>query len=56
MSTPISAIITSAVVLDTPGIEHKMMTAASKGHRRSVTSAMRVAMERSKKSMCSITW
>ncbi len=35
MSTPISAIITSAVVLDTPVIEHKMVTAASKGARRS---------------------
>ena len=56
MSTPVSAIITWAVVLDTPGIGHEMVTAASKGHKRSVTSAVRVAMERSKKSMCSITW
>ncbi len=33
MSTPISAIITSAVVLDTPVIEDKMVTAGSKGAR-----------------------
>jgi hypothetical protein len=32
MSVPISAIITSAVVLGTPVIEHKMVTAA---HSRS---------------------
>jgi hypothetical protein len=44
MSVPISAIITSAVVLDTPVIEHKMMTAASKGHSRSVISVVRVAI------------
>jgi len=44
MSTPISAIITSAVVLETPGIEHKMVTADSKEQSRAVTSVVRVAM------------
>ncbi len=54
MSTPISAIITSAVRPDTPGIEHKMVKAASKGQSRSVISALSVAMEWSRKSICSI--
>ncbi len=54
MSTPISAIITSAVVLETPVIEHKMVTADSKGATRSVISAVSVAMEASRKSMWSM--
>jgi hypothetical protein len=56
MSTPISAIIASAVRADTPGIEHKMVNAASKGQTRPAMSALSPAIERSRKSMCSITF
>ena len=51
MSVPISAISTSAVVLEIPGIEHKRVTAASKGATCRAISALSVAMEASRWSM-----
>ena len=56
MSAPVSATITSAVVLEIPGIEVTMATAASKGTRRVVISSVSAAIERSRKSMWSMIW
>jgi hypothetical protein len=54
MSAPVSATITSAVVLDIPGIEVTMATAASKGTSRVVTSSVSAAIARSGESMWSM--
>jgi hypothetical protein len=48
--------MTCAVVAEIPGMEVSKATWGSKGTRRSQISALRVAMERSKKSRWSITW
>jgi hypothetical protein len=45
MSAPVSATITSAVALEIPGTEVRIVTAASKGVRRVVTSSVSAAME-----------
>jgi hypothetical protein len=54
MSAPVSATITSAVLLEIPGTEVTMVTAASKGTSRVVTSSVSAAIEWSRKSMWSM--
>ena len=56
MSAPVSATITSAVLLEIPGTEVTMVTAASKGTSRVVTSSVSAAIEWSRKSMWSMIW
>ena len=56
MSAPLSATMISAVVVEIPRMELRMTTWGSKGTSRAQISALRVAMEASKKSRWSMIW
>ena len=56
MSAPVSATMTSAVVVEIPGMDPRMTTWGSKGTSRAQISALSVAMEASKKSRWSMIW
>jgi hypothetical protein len=51
MSAPVSATITSAVSVLTPGMVHNKVTAASRGRSRSLISSLSTPIEWSRKSM-----